>query len=308
MAKDKRPLEEYSIEELEELLAKKTQEAYEARLHRFQKTGRAIPAEEAQTGLKREDGLESEITSDDQVSKDNRFSFKRILHSAFNRLLLWIEIAVVFGMVYVFFRGFGLLEMLNREVSETIVIPSSSPTALITALVLPSGHTPPTSLGGPAPNDSEIPANLRPLVQSLPVIPAPTSGPEHARQIFINALWSNPQPIVQGDGWEQLKKGVGQHIGSANPGEEGNLVLSAHNDIFGELFRYLDQLETGDEIKIMTASKQFTYIVTGLKIVEPTDVSVMNPTERPTITLISCYPYLIDSQRIVIFGELQEGS
>ncbi|OGO17163.1 MAG: hypothetical protein A2Z14_05980 [Chloroflexi bacterium RBG_16_48_8] len=69
----------------------------------------------------------------------------------------------------------------------------------------------------------------------------------------------------------------------------------------------MDKLEPGDEIKVMTATREFTYIVTGLKIVEPTDVSVMDPTERPTITLISCYPYLIDSQRIVIFGELQEG-
>jgi sortase A len=131
--------------------------------------------------------------------------------------------------------------------------------------------------------------------------------PEHARQIFIEAFWSNPQPIVQGDGWEQLKKGVGQHIGSGNPGEVGNLVLSAHNDIFGELFRYLDRLGPGDEIKIMTESQEFTYVVTGLKIVEPTDVSLMDPTQESTITLISCYPYMIDSQRIVVFGELQEG-
>jgi sortase A len=243
------------------------------------------------------------------VQEDNKpgFSFKQLLRSVFNRLLLWVEIVAVFGMVYVFFKGFGLLQMLNREVSEVITLPTPTPTPLITAIVLPSGHTPPTSPGGPAPNDSEIPANLRPLVQSIPSIPAPTPGPEHARQIFIEALWTNPQPIVQGDGWEQLKKGVGQHIGSSNPGEPGNIVLSAHNDIFGELFRYLDRLKPGDEIKIMTATREFTYIVTGLKIVEPTAVSVMDPTKKPSITLISCYPYLVDSQRIVIFGELQEG-
>lgn len=197
--------------------------------------------------------------------------------------------------------------MLNREVTEAIVVSSPTPTPLITAIVLPSGHTPPSSPGGSSPNEAEIPANLRPLVQSLPVVPAPTAGPENARQLFIEAIWSNPQPIVQGDGWEQLKKGVGQHIGSVNPGQPGNLILSAHNDIFGELFRHLDRLKPGDEIKVMTATKEFTYIVTGLKIVEPTEVSVMGPTGKPTITLISCYPYLIDTQRIVIFGELQEG-
>jgi sortase A len=113
--------------------------------------------------------------------------------------------------------------------------------------------------------------------------------------------------VVQGDGWEQLKRGVGQHIGSANPGDAGNLVLSAHNDIFGELFRDLDQLKPGDDILVSTATRQYTYRVTGLRIVEPTEVSVMEPTSRPTITLISCYPYLKDTERIVVIGELVSG-
>jgi sortase A len=135
----------------------------------------------------------------------------------------------------------------------------------------------------------------------------PTTGPEQARSIFIPALWELPAPVVQGDGWEQLKKGVAQHIGSSDPGRAGNLVLSAHNDIFGELFRDLDRLQPGDEIVVSTATREYVYRVTGLRIVQPTDVSVMEPTSNATITLISCYPYLIDTQRIVVFAELTEG-
>jgi sortase A len=306
MGKDKDSLEDYSIEELEALLAKRKLEAHETRLQRFRKTGRVLSTTDNLTESGLGNATLSEKSTLTKEEDKSGVTFKRILRSAFNRLLLWVEIAAVFGMVYVFFKGFGLLETLNREVSEVLSLPSPSPTPLITAIVLPSGHMPPTSPGGPAPNDSEIPANLRPLVQTLPSMPAPTPGPEHARQISIEALWSSPQPIVQGDGWEQLKKGVGQHIGSGNPGEPGNMVLSAHNDIFGELFRYLDTLKPGNEIKIKTATREFTYVVTGLKIVDPTDVSVMDPTENPTITLISCYPYLVDTQRIVIFGELRE--
>ena len=52
---------------------------------------------------------------------------------------------------------------------------------------------------------------------------------------------------------------------------------------------------------------EFTYIVTGFRIVEPTEVSVLESSEKSTITLISCYPYLVDTQRIVVFGELKEG-
>jgi sortase A len=112
-------------------------------------------------------------------------------------------------------------------------------------------------------------------------------------------------PIVQGDGWEQLKKGIGQHVGSTNPGERGNLVLSAHNDIFGEIFRDLDRLVPGDLVIIYTNQRSYTYIVVDTKIVEPTTVEVMSPTTQPTVTLISCYPYLKDNQRIVIIARLQ---
>jgi sortase A len=141
----------------------------------------------------------------------------------------------------------------------------------------------------------------------MPVVNIPTPGPAQARSIFIPSLWNDAAPIVQGDGWEQLKKGVGQFIGSTNPGERGNLILSAHNDIFGELFRDLDQLKPGDEILIQTSTQDYSYFVTGTRIVEPTEVSVLEPTAKPTITLISCYPYLVDNQRIVVFGELVGG-
>jgi len=45
--------------------------------------------------------------------------------------------------------------------------------------------------------------------------------------------------------------------------------------------------------------------VTEKRFVEPTQVDVMNPTSEPTSTLISCYPYLVDTQRIVVFASLQ---
>jgi sortase A len=121
-------------------------------------------------------------------------------------------------------------------------------------------------------------------------------------------------PIVQGDDWEQLKKGVGQYIGgqyiggqhggSAVPGQPGNVVLSAHNDIYGEIFRYLDRLSPGSEVIISTERESYTYVVREIRVVEPTDVWVMLPTETAQATLISCYPYRIDTRRIVVFTDL----
>jgi sortase A len=224
-----------------------------------------------------------------------------------SRALLFIEVAAVVGLLWVLFSGVGVLRLLNQEVAEALDGGQAAATPRITAVVLPSGHTPPTSPGGAQPNEAEIPQHLRPLVQNLPAVVIPTPGPEQASTIFIPALWEFPAPVVQGDGWEQLKKGVGQHIGSTDPGRPGNLVLSAHNDIFGELFRHLDRLQPGDEIVLTTATREFVYRVTGTEIVEPTDVRVMDPTNRPTVTLVSCYPYLVDTERIVVFAELVDG-
>jgi len=84
-------------------------------------------------------------------------------------------------------------------------------------------------------------------------------------------------------------------------------VLSAHNDIFGEIFRDLDQLNAGDVIIIYTNQRSYTYVITGWEVVPPTAVEVMAPTRDPTVTLISCYPYRVDTERIVVQGILQEG-
>jgi sortase A len=101
-----------------------------------------------------------------------------------------------------------------------------------------------------------------------------------------------------------LKKGVGQHVGTGLPGKPGNLVLSAHNDIYGETFRELDKLKPGDEIIVSTERRSYTYVVRDLEVVSPTDVWVMGETDHASTTLISCYPYLVNNKRIVVFADL----
>ena len=138
----------------------------------------------------------------------------------------------------------------------------------------------------------------------MPQPAVPTQGPSQARRIVIAAIDVDAK-IVQGDGEEQLKQGVAQHLGTPDPGVAGNMVLSAHDDIYGEIFRRLDELSPGDDVQIYTASQIFTYIITHTRIVEPTEVSVMGPTPHPSLTLVSCYPYMVDNKRIVVFADLK---
>jgi sortase A len=221
-----------------------------------------------------------------------------------DRVLLAVEILAVVGLFGVLINVLGVLRTLNQEVASALIQETLTPTPLVMAVVLPSGHMPPDAQGNTRPNLDEIPAHLQPMVQSIANLPIPTPAPDQAIRIQIPAIKIDA-PVVQGDGFEQLKKGVGQSIGSVNPGQNGNVILSAHNDVYGELFRNLDKLVPGDQVVLYTQQRQYVYVVDRTAIVEPTAVEVMASTGSPTVTLISCYPYLVDKQRIVVFARLQ---
>lgn len=290
--------EEMSVEELRRLLIEKRRGARRERLEHFKRTGRVVDV--APDALA-ESTPEVDTLEDNGDQAPAPVSPRR---RVMDRVLLVVEVLAVVGLFGVLISGFGILRDLNEEVAAALVQETLTPTPLVMAVVLPSGHTPPDAQGNTRPNLEEIPAHLQPMVQSLASIPVPTAAPNQAIRIQIPALEVDA-PVVQGDGWEQLKKGVGQNIGSANPGQTGNVVLSAHNDVYGELFRFLDKLQPGDQVIVYTQQRQYTYVVDRTTIVEPTAVEVMAPTENPTVTLISCYPYLINKQRIVVFARLQ---
>jgi sortase A len=294
---------EMSESELRRLLLDRRRRDRARRLDAFRREGALLPLD-----ARGAESLEADPLSGPRVHADPNLKLEAPTQprSWADRLLLGVEVLAVIGLLVVFLSGLNLLGDLNSQVSALFTEGlAASPTPILRAVVLPSGHTPPTRAGGAQPNEAEIPEHLRPLVQSYnAAVVLPTPGPEQAIGIRIEALSVNA-PVVQGDGWEELKRGVAQHLGTANPGENGNMVLSGHNDIYGEVFRYLSDLEEGDEIVIFTQSRSYTYRVMEKMIVAPTFVEVMDPTEDATLTLISCYPYLIDTQRIVVRAELQ---
>lgn len=299
----RRSPEDLTVDELRQLLIRKRRNERQKRLEHYRQSGRVILVETVPAPVEQNSFRAQELEGDLLLADENKRTGGRS-RVWLDRLLVLIEVAAVLGLAYIIFNGVGLLRSLNEEVVAALEQPTPSPTPLISAVVLPSGHTPPRN-GVTRFNEAEIPEHLRPLVQSMAEVALPTPGPQHAQNIKIPAI-SVSAPIVQGDGWEQLKKGVGQHFGTANPGERGNVVLSAHNDVFGELFRDLDKLKPGDEVILYTQQKAFTYIVRQTQVVEPTRVEVMAPTRDPVVTLISCYPYLVDDKRIVVTAYLVE--
>jgi sortase A len=269
--------------ELERMLREQKRADRQSRLEHYRRTGRLI-------------GTSPQVENMTTPAKPRK--------KWVDRLLLGIEIAAVIGLLAIVANGVGLIRELNREVISAIQQPTLTPTPLYRAVILPSGHTPPNSANGAQYNEEEIPEHLRPVMQAFASLPLPTPSAMQAIRLQIAAI-DLDAPVVQGDGWEQLKKGIGQHPFTPDPGQPGNIVLSAHNDVFGELFRDLDKLKAGDTITLFSPGAQYVYIVTGTQIVNPTEVDVMNSRGGSTVTLISCYPYMVDNKRIVVSARLQ---
>lgn len=288
-------------DEIRYLLSAKLRSSGQQRLERFRRTGRRIELVPDVVSPALEAMYTVPIDSDEEIERRRSIKARRL---PADKVLVFIEVIAIIGFVYFVVNGFGLHHLLNREISAAMELPALTPTPLISALVLPSGHVHLVSDNeARQPAKGDIPEHLRPLVQSQVNVPIPTPAPEHGTRIQIPAI-NVDAPIVHGDDWEQLKKGVAHNAASANPGQPGNIVLSGHNDVFGEVFRYLERLKPGDEVVVYTNRRSYTYFVSGWELVEPTQVEVMAPTPDATITLISCHPYLVDNHRIVVKGEL----
>jgi sortase A len=65
-----------------------------------------------------------------------------------------------------------------------------------------------------------------------------------------------------------------------------NAAFAGHRDTF---FRKLRDVRKGDEIVFTTLAGRHRYVVSELRIVDPRDMSVLEPTPHPVLTLVTCY-------------------
>lgn len=94
-------------------------------------------------------------------------------------------------------------------------------------------------------------------------------------------------PILEGTDEWTLNRAVGHIEDTAKPGE-GNAGIAGHRDGF---FRGLKDIHTDDVLEIETTGSIDRYRVERTWIVEPEDVSVLDPTDSPSVTLVTCYPF-----------------
>ncbi|WP_235928263.1 class E sortase [Goekera deserti] len=170
----------------------------------------------------------------------------------------------------------------------------------------------PTVAAAPAAPPAQVP-----LGQGVGFLHVPRLGPD----------WS--RAVVEGTGPEQLEQGPGHYVGTAMPGQPGNVGIAGHRVGTGSPFLDLDRLRPGDPVVLETADAWFVYRVLGdpatgdlladpsgipgQQVVSPTDVDVISPTPDADpaapatgsyLTLTTCHPKYSARQRLVVHARL----
>jgi sortase A len=94
--------------------------------------------------------------------------------------------------------------------------------------------------------------------------------------------------IIQGTGDSELRRAAGHIMGTALPGQPGNVGIAGHRDTF---FRPLQHIQRNDMITLTTPHGQYRYRVMSTKVVGPYDLAVLDSDSNQILTLVTCYPF-----------------
>jgi sortase A len=131
---------------------------------------------------------------------------------------------------------------------------------------------------------------------AAPAAPEPTAAPalpaalpigEPIGRIEVPRLHLSAA-VANGDDDGTLRVAIGHLPDTPFPWQDGNSALAGHRDTF---FRELRNIRINDALRVITPYGDFTYQVAHTAIVMPDNLSVLDPTPQPTLTLVTCYPF-----------------
>jgi len=94
--------------------------------------------------------------------------------------------------------------------------------------------------------------------------------------------------VLEGSDDGTLGRGAGHIEDTPFPGQPGNVGIAGHRDT---VFRPLRNIKVGDPLELATAEHTYRYRISKTLIVGPDDVYVLDATDQPTLTLVTCYPF-----------------
>jgi sortase A len=219
-----------------------------------------------------------------------------------------------------------------QATATATIAPTATPTQQVyplgwsTATPTPIGASPTrvTGRGDAQDSEPEEAKESEPAAPKLPLTPQPPPPPSEPPDRLVipqieldSAIVPIGWAAVEQEGvrtrvWEVADYVVGWHKTSSHPGQLGNVVLNGHHNIKGQVFRYLVDLEPGDQVHVYAEDQRYTYAVTEKHILketgEPLDVRRENarwiePTDDERLTIITCWPYTSNTHRLVVVAK-----
>jgi len=169
------------------------------------------------------------------------------------------------------------------------------------------------------PDDAALIVRSRPTVVAAPApVSVSTAEPLAVGEPFARLHLPTidvDKTVVEGTTREALRSGPGHYLGTARPGQAGNVAIAGHRTTYGAPFHDIDRLEPGDPIVVETEDGVFTYRVeaheladggwSGHRIVAPEAVEVIADQGDHRLTLTACHPRYSARQRIVVTAILE---
>lgn len=122
-------------------------------------------------------------------------------------------------------------------------------------------------------------------------------------KVNVPIVWNSTLDKILDD----LHNGVVHYDGTALPGENGNVFIAGHSSNywwdkgkFNQIFALLDQVSIGDRIYINYNNQPFVYQAESIKIVNPNQIEVLNPTDHSVLTLMTCTPVGTTISRLIV--------
>jgi sortase A len=184
-------------------------------------------------------------------------------------------------------------------------------TALLAMVLLgAAGWSPGWSAGravaratGPSCRVTPLAIHIRDAVTTRLAAPADPAAGETLGRIIVPRM-SLDSPIFEMENCQDdanLNRGPGHIKGTALPGASGNCAIAGHRSTYGRPFAMMGSLQAGDEIILAGPSgARRVYRVSRIWVVAPGEVSVLDPTPEPSVTLITCHPPGSDATRLIV--------
>ncbi len=108
--------------------------------------------------------------------------------------------------------------------------------------------------------------------------------------------------VVEGTETTDLRKGPGHYPDTPLPGEPGTSAVAGHRTTYGAPFRDIDDLERGQRIRVDMPDGTFVYRVERVRIVDDSDLSVLEPVGHRRLMLSACHPLYSATERVIVFA------